>query len=252
MRAMRYATPVLHSPARAMAAARAAYATFTAPALLAVLLACAAPSARAEVGAADPIDAAMRACLARADMSSTVGQVQCMDTARLGWRSAIDVAYAQILDKSGAEDRRRWAASQHAWLEWRELEAKLQQAVFETTSGSSYQLSAADMQLQPVRDRALALRAAAARAGMPRTTPRAHLCTRDARCEHATFDLNRYYRVLERKMPVRSRSTLIRAERAWLTYRDATTPLIDESSLLDILGSRVATMKRLSETVGNH
>ncbi len=249
MQAMRYATSVLASFRRlasSVSSVRVLSAVLTALAIFAV------PSARAEVGAADPIDAAMRTCLARADMSSSTGQIQCMDTARLAWRSAMDVAYAQILDKSNPEDRKRWTASQHEWLAWREVEGKLQQAVFETTSGSSYQLSAADMQLQPVRDRALALRTAAAQAGKPPTTPRAHLCTRDAKCEHATFDLNRYYRVLERKLPVRSRSTLIRAERAWLTYRDTTTPLIDESGLLDILGARVATLKRLSETVGNH
>ncbi|HKR47204.1 MAG TPA: hypothetical protein VJU59_47355, partial [Paraburkholderia sp.] len=49
-----------------------------------------APVARAEVAAADPIDTAMRTCLARADRSSTAGQIQCMDDARTAWRKAAD------------------------------------------------------------------------------------------------------------------------------------------------------------------
>jgi len=115
-----------------------------------------------------------------------------------------------------------------------------------------YVLAEADMQLQPVRDRALALRSAVARisaGGDPPRRPRA--CTADAQCEHAMFDLNRYYRRLQSKMPVRSRPTLARAQKAWIAYLDATTPLIDERGRIDIIGARVATLKRLSETVGN-
>ncbi|HYS67890.1 MAG TPA: hypothetical protein VEN30_29285, partial [Paraburkholderia sp.] len=56
----------------------------------AAVLGAASSAARAEVAAADPIDASMRTCLARSDMSSTAGQVQCMDTARIGWKTAMD------------------------------------------------------------------------------------------------------------------------------------------------------------------
>ena len=106
------------------------------------------------------------------------------------------------------------------------------------------------MQLQPVRDRALVLRSALATAsGPPPRPPRA--CKADAHCEHAMFDLNRYYRVLNTKMPARSRPTLVRAQRAWSVYLTASTPLVDERGRIDIIGARVATIKRLSETVGN-
>ncbi len=56
----------------------------------------AAPAAHAEVSAADPIDAGMRACAARADRSSTAGQVQCMDNARIGWMAAPEFAFAYL------------------------------------------------------------------------------------------------------------------------------------------------------------
>ena len=65
------------------------------------------------------------------------------------------------------------------------------------------------------------------------------------------FDLNRYYRRLQAKMPARSRPTLARAQKAWTAYLNAATPVIDENSRIDIIGARVATLKRLSETVGN-
>jgi hypothetical protein len=208
--------------------------------------------ARAEVAAADPIDAAMRACLARSDMSSTTGQVQCMDNARIGWKTAVNNAGQQLQTKSPPAQRKQWERSQASWQASREVEKQLLAAVFATTHGSMYVLAEADMQLQPVRDRALALRSAAANAGAggdPPRRPRA--CRADAQCEHAMFDLNRYYRRLQSKMPTNSRPTLVRAQKAWAAYLAATTPVVDERSRIDIIGARVATLKRLSETVGN-
>ncbi|WP_408415968.1 lysozyme inhibitor LprI family protein [Paraburkholderia sediminicola] len=210
--------------------------------------------AHAEVAAADPIDASMRTCLARSDMSSTAGQVQCMDNAGIGWKAALDGAWQQLQAKLPQAQRKPWEKSQASWLASRDVEKQLLAAVFETTHGSMYVLAEADMQLQPVRDRALALRSALARisagGGDPPRRPRA--CTADAQCEHAMFDLNRYYRRLQSKMPARSRPTLARAQKAWTAYLNATTPVIDEGSRIDIIGARVATLKRLSETVGNN
>jgi uncharacterized protein YecT (DUF1311 family) len=208
-------------------------------------------AAHAEVAAADPIDASMRTCLARADMSTTTGQVQCMDNARIGWMAAVDSAYQQLQAKLPLARRRLWQKSQSSWLESRDAEKQLLAAVFATTQGSTYVLSEADMQLQPVRDRALALRSASANASGP-APRRPRACNADARCEHAMFDLNRYYRVLESKMPAQSRPTLVHAQRTWNAYLTASTPLIDERGRIDIIGARVATIKRLSETVGNN
>ncbi len=208
--------------------------------------------AHAEVGAADPIDTAMRACLARADRSSTAGQVQCMDAARTAWRGAADAALTQLLAKVPAAQRARWQASQKQWSAWREAEDPMLGAVFATTTGSTNVIYEADMRLQPVRDRALALRAAAAKASPTDRLPRARACSADADCEHATYDLNRYYRKLYTRMPAHARPTLLRAQRAWRAYRDATTPLIDEQARLDLVGGRLATIKRLGDAVGNH
>ncbi|HEY4298508.1 MAG TPA: lysozyme inhibitor LprI family protein [Paraburkholderia sp.] len=216
----------------------------------AALLGAASPAARAEVAAADPIDASMRSCLARSDMSTTVGQVQCMDNARIGWKAALDSAWQQLEPKLPAARRKLWQRSQTSWLASREAERSLLAAVFATTRGSMYVLAEADMQLQPVRDRALVLRSAAAQAGSP-PPRRPRVCRADARCEHAMFDLNRYYRRLQSKMPAHSRPTLLRAQRAWTAYLTATTPVVDERGRIDIIGARVATLKRLSETVGN-
>ncbi|WP_228874882.1 lysozyme inhibitor LprI family protein [Paraburkholderia saeva] len=211
---------------------------------------------RAEVAAADPIDASMRTCLARSDMSSTAGQVQCMETARAAWQSASDHAYQQLLAKAPASRRLGWERSQRSWKAWREAEAPMLKAVFETTQGTMYVLFAADMQLQPVRDRALALRSAAANTGNAgdagnKPVARLRACSQDADCAHADRDMNRYYQRLRKEMPSRARPTLARAQRAWLGFRDATTPLGDARGRIDVIGARVATLKRLSETVGN-
>ncbi|TAM32015.1 MAG: DUF1311 domain-containing protein [Paraburkholderia sp.] len=206
--------------------------------------------AHAEVGAADPIDTAMRTCLARADRSSAAGQVQCMDDSRTAWRSAADSAFMQLLAKLPPARRVRWQLSETRWVAWRDAEDIMLAAAFDTSSGSSYKLYEADMRLQPVRDRALTLRAEArALAGQP--MPRARACSADARCEHVNYDLNRYYRKLYARMPAHGRPTVARAQAAWRAYSDATTPLLDEHARLDFLGARLATLKRLSETVGN-
>nr|WP_322014589.1 lysozyme inhibitor LprI family protein [Paraburkholderia sp. J12] len=207
--------------------------------------------AHAEVAAADPIDSGMRACLARADRSSTAGQVQCMDDARSAWRSAADAALGALLAKLPSAQQKRWQLSQQRWVAWRDAEDAMLAAAFASTSGSSsYQIYEADMQLQPVRDRALALRLEAAQAAQ-QDAPPVRACAADARCEHVSYDLNRYYRKLYARMPRHSRSTLARAQSTWRAYRDATTPLVDEHARLDLLGARLATLKRLSETVGN-
>nr|WP_205970563.1 lysozyme inhibitor LprI family protein [Paraburkholderia sp. Tr-20389] len=208
-------------------------------------------AAHAEVAAADPIDASMRTCLARADMSSTVGQVQCMDTARLAWQASMDQSFQQMQSQLPDASRKKWDESQKRWKAWREADGKLLAAVLATTHGTSYQLSGADMQLQPVRDRALALRAVAAQAGKPDPKTRPRACSFDAQCEHAAFDLNRYYRRLHAKLPAHSRPVLSRAERSWTAYRDATVPLMDARSQVDIVGARVAQLKRMGDTAGN-
>jgi uncharacterized protein YecT (DUF1311 family) len=209
-------------------------------------------SARAEVAAADPIDAAMRACLARSDMSSTAGQLQCMETARFGWQAALDTAWQQLLAKVPLARRKPWEDAQARWQASRDAQAPLLDAVFATRQGAMYEMAEADMQLQPVRDRALALRSAVAGAATGAAAPvRPRPCTADAMCEHATFDLNRYYRRLQAKMPAHARPTLVRAQRAWTAYMDAASAVTDESGRVDIIGARVATLKRLSETIGS-
>lgn len=76
-----------------MTAVRKTLVRFAAAALAGWLAAAAAGAAHAEVAAADPIDVAMRQCLARRDRSSTAGQIQCMDEARQQWQGEVDAAY---------------------------------------------------------------------------------------------------------------------------------------------------------------
>ncbi len=244
---------IVAAAARRKRAARAALAAALA---LAGWLGAAAPQpARAEVAAADPIDVAMRQCLARRDRSSTVGQIQCMDEARTQWSTAVDDGVRQVAAVAPANAKRGWQESQRRWALWRKDETLLTQAVYATTSGTMYTLASADMRIQPVRDRALSLRDAADRYAKPNAAAGAvhgvRACSDDAACEHALFDLNRYYVKLQKRMPPRGRPVLVRAQRAWVAFRDATTPMISEQQRVDLIGARVATLKRLSETVNN-
>lgn len=282
---------------------------------IAVALAAAPAVAQAEAARADPIDTTMQNCFARADRSTTAGQVQCIDAAREAWEAAIDASMRSIAANAPESVRRGWDESQRRWLAWRKDEGMLVHAVFDTTRGSSYSITQANVLLQSVRDRALAVRHAASRFAPPAPTAvsasgvvaaaagtagsgaaaassfastvsagstagavagatagsaatpgssgraqsedaRAHNermrpCSADATCEHAQFDLRRYTRALRDKLPVHSRAALVRAQRAWTAYFDATSPLGTEAERADLIGERVATVKRLSETVGN-
>jgi uncharacterized protein YecT (DUF1311 family) len=220
------------------------------------------PLAHAEVAPPDPLDLAMRQCLARDDRSSTSGQIQCMTEARSAWQGALQADYQRLLMISPASARHDWQLSQSRWLGWRNEEQQLERSVYATTQGSAYAMAQADMLLQSVRFRALALRDALAHAGPPTpapapavtgnkvalTLPRA--CNDDATCEHAMFDLNRYYTKLRDRLPEWMRPQLQRTQNSWLAFRDASLPLLSESERVDLIGSRVATLKRLSETVG--
>ncbi|GAB7522445.1 lysozyme inhibitor LprI family protein [Paraburkholderia sp. 2C] len=230
--------------------ARASAAAISVAAAVWVGLAAWPSAALAEVAAADPIDAAMRTCLARADMSSTSGQLQCMDTARLAWQASIDQSFQTLLAKVPPAQRKRWQASEDSWKAWREAEMQMLAAVTATTHGTRYQLSEGDLRLQPVRDRALALRAVVARTG-GLDAPPLRACLADPQCVHASADVNQYYRRLVNKMPQRSWPVLWRAQQAWLAYRDATAPLGDARQRIDLIGARVATLKKLAETAGN-
>lgn len=280
-----------------------AFAAALVPGALLVALLGAPLAAHAEAARADPIDTAMQNCSARADRSSTPGQVQCIEAARDAWQAAIDAAMRSIAATAPDEARRGWQESQNHWLAWRKEELPLLRAVFATTRGSSYSITEANVMLQSVRDRALALRHIASRFAPPPpvqaassaasgalaasgsisgagaasgarvgadapavSSPtasraqsddaRAHEermrpCNVDAACEHAQFDLRRYERTLWEKLPVRARPALARAQRAWRAYFDATAPLGTEAERVDLIGERVATVKRLSETVGS-
>ena len=105
----------------------------------------------------------MRQCLARRDRSSPAGQIQCMGEAQQQWQAVMDGAYQRLLKDAPADAKRGWQDSQRHWLTWRKDEVHLLKAVYDTTRGTSYAMSSADLQLQPVRDRALALRGAADR-----------------------------------------------------------------------------------------
>ncbi|WP_153099788.1 lysozyme inhibitor LprI family protein [Paraburkholderia hayleyella] len=198
--------------------------------------------ASAEVAAAEPIDAAMRTCLARADRSSTLGQVQCMEAARNGWQSVLDQASRQLRSKLPAARQRAWEESQQRWLAWRKAEAPLLGAVFAMKQGTVYTLVAADMKLQAVRERALLMRrAVASKAGWPRY----RTCSADVRCQRVSADVNRTYRRLRMKLPATARAPLARAEQAWKRYRDATGHVVDSDTRNDLVGARLVTLRRL-------
>ena len=224
----------------------------------------------AEAAPPAPIDKTMQHFLARADRSSAAGQVQCTDEARGSWQLSIDNSLGLIDANAGEGERRAWDASQARWDAWRKEEGRLVHAVYAATSGSTSAMAEANVLLQPVRDRALTLRGVAQRyapgvSALPGATgsaaaPTAEAgdasrslrpCSRDAACEHAQFDLNRYLGALRMKLPVRTRVTLARAQRTWRAYFDATAPLGTERDRVDLIGARLATLKRLSETAGN-
>jgi uncharacterized protein YecT (DUF1311 family) len=70
----------------------------------------------------DPIDAALDACLAKPEGSSTVGMVECTGDAIRAWDKRLNEVYQLVMAGLDPKSQELLRASQHRWVAFREAE----------------------------------------------------------------------------------------------------------------------------------
>jgi uncharacterized protein YecT (DUF1311 family) len=248
-------------------------------ALLGLLLCTVALTANAAVSAVDkvkespensgapdviyPLDEFLDRCLAQKGHGSTAGQVECTNRTRQRWNGEMNQDYRRLADRLAPKTKTLLRDAQRRWLQYRDADRLLIDAVYELTKGSMYAPMQAYSQLRPVRERSLVLKSyftaltnPKARKDLPRAgkqkedsensgSPEVDYPADDSldHCidQHPTpseqascveealgkWDnaMNTAYHKLTERLP--SKSALVEAQRAWLAFRDAEYPLID-------------------------
>lgn len=127
----------------------------TAVVILLVLLACTLGSF-AEPEKKDPIDAAMEKAMDKDP--STAGMVQAIQAAQDKWEKELNVVYAKLKKAMTKEEWTALVASQKAWLDYRDKEAKTQREIYSRMEGTMWVPVSASVNMELVKSRVLVLR----------------------------------------------------------------------------------------------
>jgi uncharacterized protein YecT (DUF1311 family) len=225
-------------------------------------------------GASDvsyPLDEFLDQCLAQPDHGSTASQVDCTNQASQRWDDEMNKDYHRLADRLPPKAQTLLQDAQRRWLQYRDADQLLIDAVYEVTKGTMYAPMQAYSHLRLVRERSLVLKSyftvltyPNARKDLPRASKEKedpensgssevayptdgaldrcvdqHQAPRErASCVEealARWDeaMNAVYQKLIERLS--QKPTLVEAQRAWLTFRDAEYPLID--SIYETLSS---------------
>jgi uncharacterized protein YecT (DUF1311 family) len=217
-------------------------------------------------GASDvsyPLDEFLEQCLAQPDHGSTASQVECTNQAKQRWDGGMNQDYHRLADRLAPKAQTLLLDAQRRWLQYRDADQLLIDAVYELTKGTMYAPMQAYSHLRLVRERSLVLksyftvltnpkvRKDLPRAGKEKEDPensgntevdyptddaldhcldQHQAPSEQASCVEEALDrwdetMNVVYQNLTERLP--SKSTLVEAQRNWLTFRDAEYPLID-------------------------
>lgn len=210
-----------------------------------------------------PLDGFLDQCLDQPNHGSTASQVDCTNQAAQRWDQEMNQDYQRLTSRLPPKAQALLQNAQRCWLRYRDADQLLIDAAYELTKGTMYVPMQAYSHLRLIRERSLALksyftvltnqnaRKDLSRAGAEKEDPensgssdigyplddaldhcldQHHLPSEQASCvEDASgrWDeaMNVVYQKLIERLP--SPSTLVEAQRAWITFRDAEYPLID-------------------------
>jgi uncharacterized protein YecT (DUF1311 family) len=210
-----------------------------------------------------PLDEFLDHCLAQSNHGSTAGQVECTNQAKQRWDDEMNQDYRRLADHLTSKSQTSLRDAQRRWLQYRDADDLLIDAVYELTKGTMYAPMQAYSHLRLVRERSLMLKSyfvvltnPKARKDFPRAGREKEVQENSGSWEvdypaddfldhcidqHLTpseqtscveealgkWDeaMNAVYQKLTDRLP--SKSTLIEAQRSWLAFRDAEYPLID-------------------------
>jgi uncharacterized protein YecT (DUF1311 family) len=210
-----------------------------------------------------PLDEFLDQCLDQPNRGSTAGQVECTNQAAERWDEEMNQDYQVFAHRLTPKGQTLLQNAQRSWLRYRDADQALIDAVYETTKGTMYAPMQAYSRLRLVRERSLLLKSyftVSTNLKVRKDLPRAGKEREDAEnsgssdvdyplddaldscadqhrtpgelasCEEEILGkwdeaMNAVYQKLMDLLP--SKSTLIDAQRAWITFRDAEYPLIE-------------------------
>jgi uncharacterized protein YecT (DUF1311 family) len=210
-----------------------------------------------------PLDEFLDRCFARPNHGSTAGQVECTNRATRRWNDEMNHDYRRLANHLTPKTQTLLRNAQRRWLQYRDADRLLIDAVYELTKGTMYAPMQAYSHLRPVRERSLVLKSYFTVLTNPKASkelPRAGTEKEDpensgsSEVDYPTDDslshcidqhptpseqascveealvrwdeaMNAVYKNLTDRLP--SKSKLVEAQRAWLAFRDAEYPLID-------------------------
>lgn len=103
-----------------------------------------------------PIDVALDNCMDK--NPSTQGMVGCLDAAYKKWDAELNKNYKALTSQLNATQKAALLTAQRKWIEYRDLEFKMQTSVYATMQGTMYQPMAINDRMEVVKKRALDLK----------------------------------------------------------------------------------------------
>jgi uncharacterized protein YecT (DUF1311 family) len=104
----------------------------------------------------DPIDAALDACLAKPEGSSTVGMVECTGDAIRAWDKRLNEVYQQVMAGLDPKSQELLRASQRRWRRWvafREAEHEAMGGLWQANRGTIIRVLTASADLSAIKER---------------------------------------------------------------------------------------------------
>jgi uncharacterized protein YecT (DUF1311 family) len=219
-----------------------------------------------------PLDEFLDRCLAQRNHGSTASQVECTNRARQRWGDEMNKDYRRLAGRLAPKTRASLRDAQRRWLQYRNADQLLIDAVYKLTKGTMYAPMQVYSHLRLVRERSLVLKSyftVLTKPKAPKDLPQAGKEKEDpensgsSEIDYPTDDslsqcidqhptpieqascveealgkwdeaMNAVYQKLSDRLP--PKSPLVEAQRAWLAFRDAEYPLID--SIYDSLPSQ--------------
>jgi len=210
-----------------------------------------------------PVDEFLDQCLTQSNHGSTAGQIECTDQAKQRWDDEMNQDYRRLADRLTPKTQASLRDAQRRWLQYRDADQLLVDAVYELTKGTMYAPMQAYSHLRPIRERSLVLKSyftvltnPKASKELPRsgkekedpensgssevdypvddsldqcidqhTTPSEQTSCLEEGLGSWDEAMNADYKKLTERLP--SKSALVEAQRTWLAFRDAEYLLLD-------------------------
>lgn len=102
----------------------------------------------------DPLDAALDACLAKPEGSSTPGMVECTGDAIRAWDKRLNEVYLQVMAGLDPKSRDLLRASQRRWVAFREAEHEAMGGPWRQDRGTIIRVLTANTDLSAIKERA--------------------------------------------------------------------------------------------------